>query len=80
MVYNLLLCMPEKRHARTQEVTELDRCRDLFRESGHNTLNLTLFGLGQEDTFLSVEFIWLWVWHPQLEATQQLWPGRTIPL
>src|SRR5262249_12211909 len=80
MVYNLFLSMSQERNTCTQEVTELDRCRELRRETGHDALDLPLFGLGQEHAFLTVEFIWLRDWRPQLEATKQLWPGRTIRL
>ncbi len=69
MVSNLLLCMPQKRHTRTQEMTQFDRRCQFLSETGYDALYLTLFGLGQEHAFLTIKFICLRDRCLQLEAT-----------
>jgi hypothetical protein len=78
MVGNLLLCMPQKRHTCTQEMTQFDRRCQFLRDPGHDALDLTLFGLGQKHAFLTVELNWLRDRGPQLEATELLLRGCTI--
>jgi hypothetical protein len=51
--------MPQERHTRAQEVTKLDRRGKLLRDPGYNPFDLSLFSLGQEHAFLTIEFIWL---------------------
>jgi hypothetical protein len=61
-------------------VAQFDRCRQLLGETGHDALDLPLFGLGQKHTLLSVKLDRLRDRRPQLEAAKRLWPGAAVRL